>query len=87
MTKRSFALHRPQRAERAVAGLGAGRREQIAKLLVGGEVLHGAQGRQGEDAERRLVAGDLAQRLGRLAAIEIGQRLGRVETRPRGPST
>ena len=42
--------------------------------------MHGAEGGQGEDAERRLVPGDLAQRGGRLAAIEERQRLGRIET-------
>ena len=67
----------------AVAGFGAGHREQIAKLFVGGILLHGAEGRQGEHAERRLVPGDLAQRFGRLAAIEVGQGLGGIETRLR----
>ena len=80
MTSGVFVVHRPQGPEGPVAGFGTGHREQLAKLLVGGILLHGAEGRQGEDAEGRLVAGDLAQRLGRLAAIEEGQRLGRVET-------
>ena len=70
----------PKRTERSVACFGAGGRKHLSQLFIRGIFLHGAERRQSEDAERRLIACNLAQRLGRLTAIQIGQGLGRVET-------